>query len=40
MSFTLEVLCAQSEAEKQDINSFHGDPDPSNGVSLLVDPHS
>lgn len=40
MPFTLQGFCAQSEAEKQDINSLHGDLDPSNGVSLLMDPHS
>lgn len=33
MPFTVQVLSAQAEAEKQDMNSLHEDLDPSNGVS-------
>lgn len=38
--FTGQVLCAQAEAEKQDMNSLQEGLEPSNGVSWGMDPLS
>lgn len=38
MPFTVQVLCAQAEAEKQDMTSLHEDLEPSNGGSCWKAP--